>query len=39
MKVKVVKVTQLCVTVCDPMDLASQDPLSMEFYRQESWSG
>ena len=28
--------TQSCVTLCNPMDL---DPLSMEFFKQESWSG
>ena len=27
---------QSCLTLCDPMD---QAPLSMEFYRQEEWSG
>ena len=30
-------VTQLCPTLCDPMDC--QAPLSMGFSRQESWSG
>ena len=29
--------TQSCLTVCDPMDC--QAPLSMEFSRQEYWSG
>ena len=29
-------VAQLCPTLCNPMDL---DPLSMEFFKQESWSG
>ena len=39
MKVKVkVLVAQLCLTLCDPMD-ACQVPLSMEFSRQEHWSG
>ena len=37
-------VTQLCLTLCDPMDLtfpygARQAPLSMEFSRQEYWRG
>ena len=27
------------VSDCDPMDLARQAPLSMEFSRQEYWSG
>ena len=31
---------QLCWTLCDPMDyIAWQAPLSMEFSRQEYWSG
>ena len=31
---------QLCPTVCNPMDrMACQAPLSMEFSRQEYWSG
>ena len=35
-----VLVTQLCPTLCDPMDcIACEAPLSMEFSRQESWSG
>ena len=34
-----VLVTQLCPTLCDPMDVAHQAPLSMEFSRQEYWSG
>ena len=34
------KSLQLCVTLCDPMDyIAFQAPLSMEFSRQEHWSG
>ena len=37
------KVIQSCSRLCDPMitlcDLASQAPLSMEFFRQEYWSG
>ena len=38
MKEKVL-VTQLCTTLCDPMDYNLQAPLSMEFSRQEYWSG
>ena len=30
---------QLCLTLCDPMTVACQAPLSMEFSRQEYWSG
>ena len=33
-----VLVAQLCLTLCDPMD-CSQAPLSMEFSKQEYWSG
>ena len=35
------KVTQLCLTLLDPMDPRGdhQAPLSMEFSRQEYWSG
>ena len=33
-----VLVSQSCLTLCDPMDY-SQAPLSMEFSRQEYWSG
>ena len=33
------EVTQLCPTLCDPMDLAYQAPLSMGFPRLEYWSG
>ena len=36
MKVKV-SVTQLCPTLCDPMDCSHQAPLSMEFSSQEYW--
>ena len=33
-------VSQLCLTLCDPMDyIAYQAPLSMGFSRQEYWSG
>ena len=28
---------QLCSTLCDPMDVAQQAPLSMGFSRQEYW--
>ena len=34
-----VLVIQLCPTLCDPMDLAHQAPLSVGFSRQEYWSG
>ena len=37
-KVKIL-VIQLCLTLCDPMDCSNQAPLSMEFFRQEYWSG
>ena len=37
-KVKVLA-TQLCPTLCDPTDCSCQVPLSMEFSRQEYWSG
>ena len=30
---------QSCPTLCDPMDVARQAPLSMGFSRQEYWSG
>ena len=37
---KKVKVAQLYLTLCNPMDyIAHQAPLSMEFSRQEYWSG
>ena len=33
-------VTELCPTLCNPVDwVAHQSPLSMEFSRQEYWSG
>ena len=35
----VVLVAQSCLTLCDPMDLAHQVSLSMEFSRQKYWSG
>ena len=31
--------TQSCQTLCDPMTVAHQAPLSMEFSTQEYWSG
>ena len=31
-------VTQLCLILCDPMDVAWQVPLSREFSRQEYWN-
>ena len=34
-----VKVTQLCPTLVTPWTVACQAPLSMEFPRQEYWSG
>ena len=37
-----VLITQLCLTLCDPMDCSPhglQAPLPMEFSRQEHWSG
>jgi len=35
-----VLVAQSCLTLRDPMDcITHQAPLSMEFFRQESWSG
>ena len=34
-----VLVTQLCLTLCDPIDCSPQVPLSMEFSRQDYWSG
>ena len=33
------EVAQLCPTLCDPWTVAHQAPLSMEFSRQEYWSG
>ena len=30
---------QSCPTLCDPMDIARQAPLSMGFPRQECWNG
>ena len=32
-------VTELCLTLCDPMDCSPQAPLFMGFSRQEYWSG
>ena len=31
--------TQLCLTLCDPMTVDHQAPLSMEFSKQEYWIG
>ena len=33
------KSLQSCPTICDPVDLACQAPLSVGFCRQEHWSG
>ena len=33
------EVAQLCLTLCNPWTVAYQTPLSMEFSRQEYWSG
>ena len=33
------KLLQLCPTLCDPMVVAHQAPLSMVFSRQEYWRG
>ena len=30
---------QLCLTLCNPSTVAYQGSLSMEFFRQEYWSG
>ena len=38
LEVKVL-VTQSCPTLCNPMDVACQAPLSMELSRQKPWSG
>ena len=32
-------VTQLCLTLCNPVDYSSQGSLSMEFSKQDYWSG
>ena len=34
-----VVIAQLCPTLCDPMNVARQTSLSMEFSRKEYWSG
>ena len=34
-----VLVAQSCPTLCDPMNFTLRAPLSMEFSRQEYWSG
>ena len=33
------KLPQSCLSLCDPIDCSRQAPLSMEFSRQEYWSG
>jgi len=33
------KSLQSCLTLCDPLDGAHQAPPSLEFSRQEHWSG
>ena len=33
------EVAHSCLILCDPMDIAYQPPSSMEFSRQEYWSG
>ena len=33
------KLLQLCLTLCDPMTVACQAPLSIGFSRQQYWSG
>ena len=33
------KSLQSCPALCDPMDVAHEAPLSMEFSREEYWSG
>ena len=35
----IVIVTQSCLTLCYPQTVAHQAPLSMEFSRQEYWTG
>ena len=32
-------IAQLCLTLCSPVDVVHQAPLSMGFSRQESWDG
>ena len=34
-----VLLAQPCLTLCDPKTVTHQVPLSMEFFRQEYWSG
>ena len=38
-EVVVALVVQSCPTVCNPINVACQAPVSMEFSRQEYWSG
>ena len=37
--IKSVLVAQSCPTLCDSMDIAHRLPMSMDFSRQEYWSG
>ena len=37
--VETVLVVQSCLTLCNPMDCSQRAPLSIEFSRQEYWSG
>ena len=39
LEVWVWSVSQLCPTLCDPVDCSPQAPLPMKFFRQEYWSG
>ena len=39
MPVLCARVSQSCLTLCNPMTVVCQVPLSMGFYRQEYWSG
>ena len=38
-KILCMLVAQLCPTLCNPWTVARLAPLSMQFSRQESWSG
>ena len=33
------RISPSCLTLCEPMDIAHQSPLSMGFSKQEYWSG
>ena len=37
--IRYAKSLQLCPTLCDPIEVAYQAPLSLGFSRQEPWSG